>query len=119
MPESLTTHGRQIDYAEIRSAMNGPYVMQLAGDDMNAVLAAVKQGIDSHLEACYIPELGDRYEMRSVRVKGKEICRKLDCHISFSSLPVLLRRLLEQDNDRAHELANDILHTLGVKDEDP
>ena len=31
-------------------------------DEIKAVIAAVNEGIDSHLEACYCPDRGDRYE---------------------------------------------------------
>lgn len=108
--------GHSIPYDDVRKKMKEPYVMQLVGEDAELVKKAVNIGIDAHLEACFIPDLGDRYEVRSVKVKGMEISRKLDCHVSFSSLPVLIRRLFEMDEDRAHQLAHDILDTLGLEE---
>ena len=51
-------------YETIRQAMNGePFTMSLTDtDEINAVIAAVNQGIDSHLEACFCPDRGDRYD---------------------------------------------------------
>ena len=31
-------------------------------DEIHAVIAAVNEGIDAYLEACYCPDRGDRYE---------------------------------------------------------
>ena len=53
-----------VTYEEIRKAMNGePFTMSLVDtDEIRAVIEAVNQGSDAHLEACYCPERGDRYE---------------------------------------------------------
>ena len=88
-------------------------------NEIRAVVDAVNIGIDSHLEACFCRERGDRYEGRQ-RTVGKHIlCRTLECVVSVESLPVLLRRLSElrsEDDgvvDAAMRLAGDILMTLG------
>jgi hypothetical protein len=95
------------------------YTMSLTDTaEIKAVIAAVNQGIDAHLEACYCPGRGDRYEGGG-RMAGKLVlCHSLDCHISPESLPVLLRRLYELDTtedvaDAATSLADAILMTLG------
>ena len=95
-----------ITYEAVRSAMDGePFKMSLTGDDEVAVQAAVNQGIDSHLEACYTPSLGDSYEPSE---------RWLDCTVSVESLPVLLRRLFEDGDESG--IGSGILMTLGFND---
>jgi hypothetical protein len=110
----------KVTYRAVRKAMDGePYTMSLTGtDEIRAVVDAVNIGIDSHLEACFCPEHGDRYE-GGKRTAGKHVlCRTLECFVSVESLPVLLRRLFELDADErvadaAMSLAGDILMTLG------
>ena len=107
-------------YDAVRKAMNGqPFTMSLTDtDEKRAVAEVVNQFIDSHLEACYCPERGDRFEV-SARIVGKRIlCETLDCCVSPESLPVLLCRLCELDTDEhiadaGLSLARDILMTLG------
>ena len=66
-------------------------------DEIKAVIEAVNEGIDSHLEAAYCPDRGDSYE-GGKRMAGKLVmCRTLECAVSQESLPVLLRRLCESD----------------------
>ena len=113
-----------VSYETVRQAMNGaPYTMSLTGPcDIQAVVAAVNQGIDSHLEACYCPERGDRYGGGQREAGKLVLCRTLECTISVESLPVLLRRLCELDlNDPPVEeegmsLASNILETLGINE---
>jgi hypothetical protein len=84
------------------------------------VVAAVNEGIDGHLEACYCPERGDHYG-GGQRKSGKLVlCHSLDCRISPESLPVLLRRLCESElggdtevQSAGMALAADILMVLG------
>jgi hypothetical protein len=116
----IHTGSGRVTYKAVRTAMNGePYTMSLTGtDEVQAVIVAVNQGIDSHLEACYCPDRGDRYE-GGKRTAGKLLlCHCLDCTVSAESLPVLLRRLFDLDTDdriadAGMSLASDILMTLG------
>lgn len=104
--------GQQHTYDEIRDLMTEPFVMQLVGGAAQAVKDAVNIGIDAHLEACYVPELGDRYEVKKTYVKDKLLAVKLDCHVSKESLPILLRRLFESSNEAAWQLGRDIIDSL-------
>ena len=111
----IQTDSATVSYDAVREALDGePYTMSLTGrDSIQAVIDAVNQGIDSHLEACFCPERGDRYE-GGERTAGKlTLCRTLECSVSVESFPVLLRRLFESDNDAAESLGRDILMTLG------
>jgi hypothetical protein len=110
-------YGTTYSYEDIRKIMTEPYTMQLVGKDAQVVHDAVNIGIDSHLEACYIPERGDRYEFKDTMVGDKILVQKLDCIVSFSSLPVLLRRLFETGDEQACDLGRIIIETL--KDEEP
>lgn len=112
---TIQTDCATISYDAVRGAMDGqPYTMSLTGRNaIQAVIDAVNQGIDSHLEACYRPERGDQYE-GGERTAGKlTLCRTLECSVSIESFPVLLRRLFESGSDAASSLAGDILTTLG------
>ena len=104
-----------LNYEPIRNAMNGePFTMSLTDtDEIEAVIDAVNQGIDSHLEACFCPERGDEYSGGKREAGRLVLCRTLDCTISPDSLPVLLRRLLDGDDEAGYRLANDILNVLG------
>lgn len=106
-----------ITYKMIRDAMGGPYTMLVADrDEQLAVIDAVNAGIDSHLESCFIPDRGDRYEPEDTKVGGKLIARKLSCVVSVESFPTLLRRLSEladEGNEAAENLLLSILGTLG------
>jgi len=116
MCKFVNTEGRTITYEDVRRAMSKPYTMSLTGRAIKAVMAAVNQGIDAHLEACFVPERGDLYAGGARRVGSKVMCHTLDCSVSSESLPVLLRRLFELEDtdleDEAQSLANDILETL-------
>ncbi len=119
----IETGSGTITYDAIRTAMDGePFTMSLTGqDDIRAVIEAVNQGIDSHLEACFCPDRGDRYEGGNRKAGKLTLCRTLECSVSIESLPVLLRRLFELDDDdetvdAAMSLANDILTTLGFNE---
>ena len=117
----IDTGTAELSYETVRRAMDGqPYTMSLTGqDEIRAVIRAVNQGIDSHLEACFCPALGDRYEGGERKAGKLVLCRTLECSISPESLPVLLRRLFELNGDEnvmeaASSLAGDILTTLGI-----
>jgi len=105
-----------ITYEAVRSAMDGePFKMSLTGDDEVAVMEAVNQGIDSHLEVCYTPDYGDSYEKEERRTKsGKVHTVALSCTVSEESLPVLLRRLFENGDESG--IGGSILMSLGFND---
>lgn len=90
------------------------YQMQLTRSDAPVVEAAVNQGIDSHLEACFVPDRGDSYEWANVPGKNEA---RLVCKVSPESLRVLARRLLESDDsgDEAGSLVSDICSTLDIE----
>lgn len=95
-----------VSYEVIREAMGDePYTMSLVDcDEIEAVVLAVNEGIDSHLEACFCPLLGDSYAIEGDR---------LNCVVSSLSLSTLLRRLYSiRDGER---LAGDILYSLGIE----
>jgi hypothetical protein len=88
------------------------YPMDLVMTDAEVVKAAVNQGIDSHLEACFIPAIGDSYTV----TEGGRFCeRRLACKVSRESLPVLVRRLMESGNEHAESLASCICETIGIE----
>ena len=114
-----------VDYETIRQAMNGePFAMSLTDEDeIRAVIEAVNEGIDAHLEACYCPDRGDRYEGGKRRAGKLVLCQTLECVVSPESLPTLLRRLCESDLGDAdveqaegNRLASDILMVLGINE---
>jgi hypothetical protein len=119
---SFDTGSGSVDYETIRKAMNGePFTMSLTDDDeIKAVIAAVNEGIDGHLEACYCPDRGDRFGGGERKAGKLVMCRTLECKVSVESLPTLLRRLCESDLGDAEveaegtRLASDILSVLGI-----
>lgn len=117
---TIHTGSGRVTYKAVRRAMTDePYTMSLTDtDEIRAVIAAVNQGIDGHLEACYVPDRGDSYEGGQRKAGKLLLCHCLDCTVSVESLPVLLRRLFELDGDErtadaGMSLASDILMTLG------
>lgn len=88
------------------------YPMDLVGMDAEVVKIAVNKGIDSRLEACFIPARGDSY---TVTDGGRFCGRRLACKVSRESLPVLLRRLMELGNEHAEYLASCICETIGIE----
>lgn len=96
----------------LAQACREPYTMSLVGEDARACQTAVNQGIDSHLEACFCPHLGDSYRLQQ---RGNLPVVALECRVSPQSLPVLVRRLLESDNEHANSLASGICETLGIE----
>lgn len=119
------TGSGSVSYDTIRKAMDGePFTMSLTDtDEVRAVIQAVNEGIDGHLQACYCPERGDHYGGGQRKAGKLVLCHSLDCRISPESLPVLLRRLCESefggDTDLqsvAMSLADDILMVLGFNE---
>ena len=86
---TIDTGSGTVDYETVRQAMDGePFTMSLTDDDeINAVVAAVNQGIDAHLEACFCPDRGDRYEGGKRKAGKLVLCRTLECTVSPESLP--------------------------------
>jgi hypothetical protein len=119
---TFSTGSGTVDYETVRQVMNDePFTMSLTDEDeIKAVIVAVNQGIDAHLEACYCPDRGDRYEGGKRKAGKLVLCRTLECTISPESLPTLLRRLCESDLGDAEtesvgmRLATDILMVLGI-----
>ena len=116
----IHTGNGKVKCEAIRKAMGGePFTMSLTDtDEKRAVAEVVNQFIDSHLEACYCPERGDRFEGGKRKAGKLTLCHTLECCVSPESLPVLLRRQFELDTDEhvadaAMSLAGDILLTLG------
>jgi hypothetical protein len=114
-----------VSYETVRKAMMGkPFSMSLVDtDEIRAVIAAVNEGIDAHLEACNCPQRGDSYEGGKRRAGKLLLCHTLECSISPESLPVLLRRLCESDlggdtdvQFAGNQLAADILLVLGINE---
>lgn len=120
----FNTGSGEVSYETVRKAMDGePFTMSLTDtDEIKAVIAAVNEGIDSHLEACFCPDRGDRYEGGKRRAGKLVLCRTLECSVSPESLPVLLRRLCESDlgatdaESAGMRLAGDILMVLGFNE---
>ena len=102
----FNTGSGTVDYETVRMAMNGePFTMSLTDDDeIKAVVAAVNQGIDAHLEACYCPDRGDKYEGGKRKAGKLVLCRTLECAVSPESLPTLLRRLCDSPGGRSCSL---------------
>lgn len=103
--------GQWVTYATIRKAQGKAlYPMSLTDPaEIKAVVKAVNAGIDSHLEACFVPDRGDSYAPGRRKIVG---IPTLECKVSPESLPVLLRRLCESGDDAGEHLAGNILDTL-------
>lgn len=113
----------RITYPQIREKMTEPYTMSVVGREALIVQAAVNQGIDAHLEACFCPAHGDRYD-----VERDAFGARLNCVVSKESLPTLIRRLADdmgeaedddngRENETGHDLASAILTSLGFTEQ--
>lgn len=110
------------------------YTCSLTDDDATVATKMVNIGIDSRLQACFIPDRGDSFTNgeRSITATSDTdkwktgdklvLANTLECDISPESLPVFLRRLCEDteytgedddDNDVGSSLASSILYSLG------
>jgi len=121
----FSTGSGEVNYETVRQAMNGePFTMSLTDEaEVRAIIEAVNIGIDGHLEACFCPERGDRFEGGKRRAGKLVLCHTLECRISPESLPVLLRRLCESElggdtevQSAGNQLACDILMCLGINE---
>jgi len=90
----------------IAAASTEPYRLRACPGDAKHIEAAINQGIDSHLEACFIPDRGDSYQWGDTHLK---------CKISPESFPVLIRRLMESDSDDAQSLAFSLCDSLDIE----
>jgi len=109
--EIVVTMAAEIPYELIRKAMAGKhYPMELVGEDIEACIKAVNQGIDSRLQVCNVSGVDEYKVTRRTDVLKQKI---LKCRVSPASLPVLLRRLFEEADEASEQLADDILMTLG------
>jgi hypothetical protein len=112
----IDTGSGTVTYATVRKAMGKePFTMSLTdSDEIHAVIEAVNEGIDSHLDACFCHERGDRFAGGKRKAGKLVLCGCLDCSVSPESLPTLLRRLCESDKEAGTRLAGDILMVLGI-----
>jgi hypothetical protein len=102
--------------AALKAAISKPYPMSLVGEDAEACQECVNEGIDSHLEACYVPERGDRFNWTPGKIiSGVSSGARLECLVSPESLVVLIRRLLESSNENGASLASGICSTLDIE----
>ena len=125
-------YGETITYSQVLEAHPDPYEMKLRGNSAAVLAQAILVGIDSHLEACFVEERGDRCLSQQVAhiatLNDEKVIAPcsarphfLKLEISAKSLPVLLRRLFEMEyggdadlQDIARQLAEDILQTIGI-----
>src|SRR6266567_1678551 len=90
-----------------KAAPKAGYPLSLAREDQQTLIAAVNHGIDSRLEACFVPARGDRFRFRTpAGIRGKICGPRLECQVSRQSLPVLVRRLMESGDKAAESLAS-------------
>ena len=125
-----------ITYSRVLEANSSLFPMEMRGDSTAALAQAILVGIDSHLEACFVEERGDRCLLHKVAhiatLNDEKVIapccgthpNALSVVVSAKSLPVLLRRLFELEyggdtdlQDEARCLAEDILDTIGINGE--
>ena len=100
-------------------AMGEPFTAQLVGATGEMVETLVNQGIDSHLEACFLPDRGDAFEWVAGTPRR---ARHLSCVVSPESMIVLLRRLNElsetecAEAEDAMSLRSNILGLLDIEE---
>lgn len=92
-------------YAKITAlCANRPYDMILRNKfEIDFIVSLISKGIDSYLEACFVPERGDKYILTA---------GALSCVISPESLCCLVRRIIESDNEEMQDLAEGIMESL-------
>ena len=106
----------ELRLALLQNAPQAGYHLSLVGADSRTVTAAVNQGIDACLEACYVPARGDRFGFTPAsRVGSSATGSRLEGELSPASLVTLVRRLLESEEANAASLATGICETLGLE----
>ena len=88
------------------------YPMDLVGEDVKLIADVVNQGIDSHLQAV----TDSKFEVYTDELMGNT---RMKCEIAPNDMRVILRRLLELDDDiieDAESLVIAIVTTLGIED---
>ena len=99
-----------------KAAPKEGYHMSLVAEDRQRVIAVVNQDIDAYLEACFVPGRGDSFRLNTPPgIRGRISGPRLECKVSPRSLPVLVRRLMESDDESAESLASDICQTLAIE----
>ena len=99
-----------------KAAPKAGYHMSLVAEDRQKVIAAVNQGIDAHLEACFVPDRGDSFRLQTPPgIRGRISGPRLECKVSPKSLPVLIRRLVESGDEQAESLASSMCQTLEIE----
>ena len=98
-----------------KAAPQRGYTMSLVGEDRQAVIAAVNQGIDARLEACFAPERGDRFNRSTADRRATLSPARLECRVSPTSLVVLVRRLMQMGDSAAESLAACVCQSLGIE----
>jgi len=99
-----------------KAAPKAGYHMSLVAEDHQTVIAAVNQGIDAYLEACYVPGRGDSFRLQTPPgIRGRISGPRLACLVSVKSLPVLIRRLMESGDEQAESLASNMCQTLEIE----
>lgn len=91
-------------HSALKKASVHPYTIECHDNsaDFRSIAKAINEGIDSHLEAIEFTE--------SIGEHGKS---KLT--IASQSVPVLVRRLMESDDENSLSLASGICSTLGIE----
>jgi peroxiredoxin len=79
-----------------------PYRMTVVRNDIELVKKAIDQGIDSHLEAVFFNQFNAGHKL-GIEIKDAE------------SMHILLRRLIEIDDESALEFASCVMETLGYE----
>jgi hypothetical protein len=90
--------------AVLKELSTEPYSIEChrGSDDMKSLIKAVNQGIDSHLEAVFFKQSDGTHGRIKFTFEAK-------------SLPILVRRLMEADDDESQMLGSDIFGTLGIE----
>lgn len=90
--------------AAIAKASRQPYPIECHRNsgEFNSILYAVNQGIDSHLQALHFTQ-------------GAGEDGRVKLTFAPESVAVLVRRLMESEDEESQQLAGDICGTLGIE----
>jgi len=90
--------------------------INLVTGDRQKIIAAVNHGIDAYLEACFVPGRGDGFRLKTPHgIRGKFSGPRLEYKVSRKALPVLVRWLMESDDESAESLGSDICQTFAIE----